>query len=83
MESGINDFCSSLLCNSDPIIGSNVDSTSTLIMCIEGATAFNFTPYLLPCFIISGFSNFISDSVGEATPYPVVFTILSAVLVQR
>ena len=47
---------------------------------IEGATAFNFIPYLVPCLVTSGLSNFISFIVGLATPYPVVFTILRAVL---
>ena len=63
------------------MIGSNVDSTSTLIIWIDGALALSFTPYLLPCLIISGFSSFISASVGVAIPYPVCLTVLSALLI--
>ena len=45
-----------------------MDSTSTRIIWIEGATALSLIPYLDPCFIISGVSSFISDRVGLATP---------------
>src|SRR5699024_5889968 len=47
-KSCIKYLTSSSLCFSVPIIGANSDSTSTLIIWIEGATAFNLTPYLDP-----------------------------------
>lgn len=50
---------------------SEVDKKSIcleLAMCIEGAFAFNFTPNLEPCFIISGSSKISSSIPGVTIP---------------
>ena len=56
---------------------SEVDKKSIclgLIIWIDGARAFNFTPNLVPCFIISGSSKINSSIEGVTIPYPVAFT---------
>ncbi|CAH0311363.1 hypothetical protein SRABI80_04554 [Peribacillus frigoritolerans] len=84
MESGLSSkSCiryrtNSSLCFSVPMIGENSDSTSTLIIWMEGATAFSLTPNLAPWRMISGSSRLISLRDGAATPYPVCLTILNA-----
>ena len=63
MESGLSSkSCiryrtNSSLCFSVPMIGENSDSTSTLIIWMEGATAFSLTPNLAPWRMISGSSK--------------------------
>ena len=68
------DFTKSSLCFSLPTIGEISVSTSVLIKWIEGAFAFNFTPYFEPCFTISGSSKISSSIEGVIIPYPFDFT---------